>query len=398
MALLDEALTALEAHVSSLRDNVILQTKTGVRNLEDAFGTMSKSQDQAKAEISQMCHLQQASKDAIEEMKKVLADTNSTAKWMRQKDKDICRLKLRIQELEKAAVALTREDLLDILDVGGEHPLFDLRKVLRANPDVTDSETALSIIVEPGFKGWQSEGTSTMLFVDTQIPSISNRHVSAVTLVSSNLIQSLQDRPEATTIYFFCGHHTAPDCRTRGPQGMMRSLIAQLLRLYSSRLDFISARLRQQLEALNIRGLCECFSRLVKQLPTTTVLFCVIDSINFFEGRELWEGCRHAIESLQELVDDTELGALFLLLVTSPTRTRYVSDMFPPETRLPILGDNCDGRSRITERHKGEASRRPQWPGRKEILTSLRKQNHVHGLGVYHTQQVASHNDGWASD
>ncbi|KAK5937680.1 hypothetical protein PMZ80_009809 [Knufia obscura] len=83
---LDESLTALQSYVAGLRDRVLNQTKTGVEGL-------TQSQGETQAELSQMHRLQQASKDAIEEMKKVLADTNSTAKWMRQKDRDICHLK-----------------------------------------------------------------------------------------------------------------------------------------------------------------------------------------------------------------------------------------------------------------------------------------------------------------
>lgn len=172
----------------------------------------------------QLYRAQQASKDAIEKMKKVLADTNSTAKWMNQKEKDINRLRKQIQELERAANALTLDDMLEILDIGREHPLFDSRKILRSTPEVSQSELALSITTDDAFREWQAADISAELFIETQLSSVSSRHVSAVSLVSSNLVQSLQDRPEATVIYFFCGHHTAMSDAMRGPSGMMRSL------------------------------------------------------------------------------------------------------------------------------------------------------------------------------
>lgn len=188
LVLLDQASDALEAYVSSLRDKVITSTKTGVDNLGVAIDNMSGSQEQMQVQMVQLCRAQQASKDAIEKMKKVFADTNSTAKWMSQKEKDIGRLRKQIQELERAANALTLDDMLEILDVSREHPLFDSRKILRSAPEVFQSELALSITTDDAFREWQAADTSAELFIKTQLSSMSSRHVSAVSLVSSNLV------------------------------------------------------------------------------------------------------------------------------------------------------------------------------------------------------------------
>ncbi|KAK6374550.1 hypothetical protein LTR64_002661 [Lithohypha guttulata] len=346
---------------------------------------MSGSQEQMRVQMVQLCRAQQASKDAIEKMKKVLADTNSTAKWMSQKEKDISRLRKQIQELERAANALTLDDMLEILDIGREHPLFDSRKILRSTPEVSQSELALSITTDDAFREWQAADTSAELFIETQLSSVSSRHVSAVSLVSSNLVQSLQDRPEATVIYFFCGHHTAMSDAMRGPSGMMRSLITQILRLCPVRLDFVSVRLRQQLELLNFRALCETFTRLVRQFPVTTVLSCIVDSISFFEGHDIVQDCKSAVEVLQDLVYNPELGALLLLLVTSPTR------MFPSECRLSIMNDDLVGRNRATERRLSEAGIRARETNHSGVLPSMRSQN------LLSTVEIDSDDD-WHSD
>lgn len=142
-------------------------------------------------------------------MKRVLADTNITARWMRQKDKDICQLKTRIKQLEASAVALTQEDLLEIFNISRDLPLYDLRKALRAEPDATESHMALSISTDARFKQWQSQDVDAavgqVLFIETQTLTPSSRCDSAVTLVSLHLVRSLHDRTEATVIYFFCG-------------------------------------------------------------------------------------------------------------------------------------------------------------------------------------------------
>jgi len=393
---LDDSLTALQAYVSGLRDRVLNQTKNGVDGL-------MQSHVETQTGMNQMHRLQQASKDAIEEMKKVLADTNSTAKWMRQKDKDICQLKTRIKELEKAAVALTQDDLLEILDVSRDLPLFDFRKVDRADPDLSDSHVALGISTDHKFKEWQAQELSAtqILFVETQMATLSTRHVSAVTLVSFHLIASLHDQPEATVVYFFCGQHTSSTDTAQGPKGMMRSLISQLLHVCQVRLDFVSLRLRQQLERLDLKGLCECFSRIVKRLPATTVLFCIVDSINYFERRDWLDETTHIIDILQDLVDDSELEARLLLLMTSPIRTRHISNMFPPEARLSIRGEDSTGtRSHMTERQLAEASRRPRGGRRaaNHIYSSLRSQKTAGLMSDDGFDEEIYSDEAWASD
>ncbi|KAK5103124.1 hypothetical protein LTS08_003928 [Lithohypha guttulata] len=325
----------------------------------------------------QLCRAQQASKDAIEKMKKVLADTNSTAKWMSQKEKDISRLRKQIQELERAANALTLDDMLEILDIGREHPLFDSRKILRSTPEVSQSELALSITTDDAFREWQAADISRIVHRD-----------SVVLRVQSSCLSRIA---EATVIYFFCGHHTAMSDAMREPSGMMRSLIIQILRLCPVRLDFVSVRLRQQLELLNFRALCETFTRLVRQFPATTVLFCIVDSISFFEGHDIVQDCKSAVEVLQDLVYNPELGALLLLLATSPTRTKHISGMFPSECRLSIMNDDLVGRNRATQRQLSEAGIRPRETNHSGVLPSTRSQN------LLSTVETDSDDD-WHSD
>lgn len=200
----------------------------------------------------------------IEEMKRVLADTNSTAKWLVQKSRDIRKLQRRISELEKASVALSTDDLLEILEVNINQPMYDLRKILRANPDFTDPRTALRMSKNATFIEWQVLDLSAELFVETPVALQLSRHISAVSLVSSNLIRTQQDQPKASVIYFFCGLHTSSGDQTRGPSGMMRSLVVQAVQLYPPPLDFISIRVKQQLEALNFKMLCHTLAQIIK--------------------------------------------------------------------------------------------------------------------------------------
>lgn len=301
----------------------------------------------------------QSNKEMIEKMKQVLADTNRTARWLvNLKTRDIKKLQRRISELEKASVALTVDDLLQMLDVDDTQPIYDLRKISRANPDLSDPEPALHITKSGIFQEWQAADLSAELLVQTPGAFQSARHVSAVSLVSSNLITGLRDQTEASVIYFFCGLHTSASDRLRGPAGMLRSLIMQAIHLYPPQLDFISSRVKQQLEALNFRMLCQTLTHVIKRFPPTAVLFCILDSLSFFEQREWQNECDFAVETLRDLVLDTSLDATLLLLVTSPVRTKRISALFDPENVLSVGSDETSFRGGATERQLASSSRR----------------------------------------
>jgi hypothetical protein len=294
---------------------------------------------------------------------------------MKKKDRVIRRLKKQIEMLEKAATSLSQDDLLDILDVNADSPIQDLRRVLRAgqSTELSASHTAKGIIEGKKFKDWLSTDASAALFIEGRSSSASCGRNTPMSLMSSVVIESLHDKEPAIAIYFFCGSHTSSKDSIKGPHGMMRSLICQILRLFLVDLDFISSRrYREQLQSLNLYTLCDCFGKLVKRLPMDTVLFCIVDSICFFEKKEWAEDCRKAVNDLQDLADDDELGAVFKLLITSPSRSRYVGGTLPSQCRLLLPEDGLNGRDGPTERQISMRARRPAKVKESDIFRSLR--------------------------
>jgi hypothetical protein len=294
---------------------------------------------------------------------------------MRQKDRVIRRLKRQIEMLQKAATSLSQGDLLDILDVSADSPIQDLRRIIRAgqSTELSASHTAKGIIEGKKLQDWLSTDASAALFIEGSSPLASCGRNTPMSLMSSVVIENLHDKEPAIAIYFFCGSHTSSKDSIKGPHGMMRSLICQILRLFVVELDFISSRrYREQLQSFNFRTLCDCFGKLVKKLPAETVLFCIIDSICFFEKKEWAEDCRKVANDLQDLADDDELGAVFKLLITSPSRSRYVGDTFPSQCRLLLPADGLSGRDGPTERQISMRARRPAKVKESDIFRSLR--------------------------
>lgn len=294
---------------------------------------------------------------------------------MKKKDRVIRRLAWQVEMLEKAATSLSQDDLLDILGVSADSPIQDLRRVLRAgqSTELSASHIAKGIIEGRKFQDWLSTDASAALFIEGGSSSASYGRNTPMSLMSSVVIESLHNKEPAIAIYFFCGSHTSSKDSIKGPHGMMRSLICQILWLFSVDLDFISSRrYREQLQSLNLHTLCDCFGKLVKQLPMDTVLICIIDSICFFEKKEWAENCRKAVNDLQDLTDDDELGAVFKLLITSPSRSRYVGGTLPSQCRLLLLADDSNGRDGPTERQISMRARRPGKVKESEIFRSLR--------------------------
>ena len=300
---------------------------------------------------------------------------------MKRKDRVIERLQEQIKILEKAAISLNTADLLDIMGVGDHSPTKDLKQSLRAGQsmELTATLAAQGTIENIKFKEWLSTDMSTALLVEGSYPSADFGRSTPVSLMSSFVIDSLQDKDPAIPLHFFCGSHSSSSDPFRGPQGLMRSLICQLVDWCTFELDFVSTRrYREQLECFNVRILCDCFRKLVERVSMNATLFCIIDSISFFERKEWAESCRFVVNELQDLADDETAvpRATFKLLITSPSRTRCFVDIIPPERHLLLpSADDESGRNGATERQVSMRSRRPSRIVRNNESLRLSRQN-----------------------
>ncbi|KAL9115249.1 MAG: hypothetical protein Q9227_001043 [Pyrenula ochraceoflavens] len=414
--LLDEALEALQERVTILRDGAIVNTEKMVSKVEKVgrgvdtttratlhhvqglksemkdlnistnrtnctissvtgdVKSISKSQKETNVKVEQLNDLQQAKEEAKRAMMVVLEETTKTAKWMKKKDRDIRRLKMQVDMLQRAAAALTPYDLLDILGVNAEIQLLDTQRILRASqlPELSISQSAQGIFEKEEFKNWQIIDDSMAIYVEGSPPWASFGRITSLSLISSAVIEHFQGKDPAVPINFFCGLHTSSKDSLRGPQGMMRSLISQVLRLYTVDLDFISTRhYREQLQSFHVHTLCDCFANIVKRLSMDTVLFCVIDGISHYDTREWTEDYRAVVNCLIDLTGDEQLEPIFKLLISSSSRSRYIRSILPSEYCLSLPDAEDDCRSGPTEREISMRARRPVRRRDGELLRSV---------------------------
>jgi hypothetical protein len=252
-----------------------------------------------------------------------------------------------------------------MLNVSTEASIEDFRRVHRAcqSVDPSESQIAQGIFEGARFKEWLSVYESTVIFIEGGPALTINSRFASLSLMSCLAIECLEGKEPAVVLHHFCRRHVSSRDPLQGPQGLMRSLLCQILRLFQNQINLgftSSRRYREQLDSHNLHIMCDCFVKIIRQLPADTVLFCIIDSIDCFEKREWADDCRHVIRELQDILYDNGIGPVFKLLVTSNVRSKYVGSAFTAKFRMLLSGDDIGGRDNPTNREMATGARRPK--------------------------------------
>ncbi|CAI7583679.1 unnamed protein product [Penicillium glandicola] len=194
-----------------------------------------------------------------------------------------------------------------------------------------DQDRIFAIINSTKLKSWMMAAHSSALFINCN--SSSSEKISSFTL--AKLIESVVSYESDHTIAlsFFCGAHRSREDPDRGVFGLMRSLISQLLITYP---EFDVQTLGQipHIQPGDVNALCQMFYRLVHQLPSDIVVFCIIDSITTFEigNLHLDEGSL-AVSQLVQIVQQTnKYSCVFKLLFSSPRNSQKLYKLMPSRT------------------------------------------------------------------
>lgn len=191
-----------------------------------------------------------------------------------------------------------------------------------------DQAQANSTLRHPDFRAWLAGPGSALVLVNTNLPgtdALSAASVFAGTLVTS-LVSARQD---AVVVHFFCGLHTSPTDLEFGPNGLLRSVVMQLvLKLIElDRLDLGFLQTRRDVAELKssdprtaCNALCQALYDLLTQFPAGTEVYCILDSISLFDRERILPLLRILIECLQTLVEDSELATVFKVFLTNGGR------------------------------------------------------------------------------
>jgi hypothetical protein len=221
--------------------------------------------------------------------------------------------------------------LLEILDINRGQENYDLSMILKQSADFDTASKSLlaTILANPRFHRWISAGGTDLIYIEGLLDSANFGRTSPVSYICANLVLLFRDQPDTMTLHFFCGQHVASYDSLRGPKGLMRSILAQFLETWPDvpldNVDLTGFQEKHEMTAMDV--LCQVFEQLVRQLPVHATLFCIIDDLSQFE-KNLWtEDYLSLLYLFNQLGKNEGSGPRVKLMVTSPTRSRWLREV-----------------------------------------------------------------------
>jgi hypothetical protein len=161
-----------------------------------------------------------------------------------------------------------------------------------------------------------------------------NTKITPITLVCATLTCALRRSATANVVLaFFCGLHLSSQDNLIGPQGLIRSLVADMV-LSLAQNECISATApiwfpasQEHFEELSFKDICQLFCRLVELVPKEITVYCIVDGISYYERAAWREEYDLLMECFGSIITNNTVAAAFKLLLTSPTVSRWLSDL-----------------------------------------------------------------------
>lgn len=134
---------------------------------------------------------------------------------------------------------------------------------------------------------------------------------------------SLVARPDVIPLHFFCGQHASMDKTWEQPSGILNSMLAQLLTHYKDVNLAQSAKLGRDFDNSDVEDMLALFKLVLKSLPATVTVFCVLDGISYYiDEEDTSEDAHYLVDGLIKLARKTTTSSrpVFKLLLTAPKR------------------------------------------------------------------------------
>ncbi|UKZ53156.1 hypothetical protein TrVGV298_006948 [Trichoderma virens] len=224
----------------------------------------------------------------------------------------------------------------DLIDVS----VINNKKDSLAAKDIAQAE---QIVHTQIFCNWIVSPNSAKMMVhwDLQPPKIV-AGISPLSLFCSTITQGLRIKQRILSVLWFCGRHIDPSevGEQVGGHCMLASLIDQLLRQHTFDTRSLSSSFNMaSLQQNDYNELMGLFEWLVKELPNTTTLFCIIDGVALFEREEHWGQSAPVFLKMVNLTNDPTVPAVVKVLFTSTPGTGMVRGAFEQEDLILEVGN-----------------------------------------------------------
>ncbi|KAK7912128.1 hypothetical protein PG985_014609 [Apiospora marii] len=227
------------------------------------------------------------------------------------------------QEELQTKLGMSETGLDDILFIFDKKSDFPSRQRLQTE----------QIIQHQLFADWVVSASSSKILVQWEPPlprTIAD--LSPLSLFCANLVQVLGAHDRFISIQWFCGRHLRG---SGNGNAMLVSLIAQLLRVHHGGFDMQALShafdIPALLESRDTDGLIGLLEWLVRALPQTVTLFCLIDGVILYERPEHWASAEPVLLCLLQLANGSAAGATVKVLFTSTPGPPTVRAAFEEE-------------------------------------------------------------------
>lgn len=194
------------------------------------------------------------------------------------------------------------------------------------------------IIQQQLFANWVVSPSSSKLLVQWESPRPRTiADLSPLSLFCTKLAQMLAPQGRFLSIQWFCGRHLRSNSDPSGGGGhaMLMSMISQLLRGHPGGFDMValshSFYLPSLLQARDDESLIRLLEWLVRALPRSLTLFCLVDGVVLYERQEHWDAAWPVLACLLRMADDPAIEATVKVLFTSTPGPPTVRSAFEDE-------------------------------------------------------------------
>jgi hypothetical protein len=246
----------------------------------------------------------------------------------------------------ESAMAVTPRQLLRLMKVHHLTALDDEHRIIRRGGHSMDSDAishAASMFQTSQVQQLLHSPNSGVVLVNGCTDRSQHTKISPITYVCATLTHALRRSPDRNVVLvFFCGQHSTSNDDLMGPQGLMRSLVAHLVLTLvqdayisdSAPIQFPS--LQGDIEELSFKCICQLFYSLVELVPKGITLHCVVDGISYYEKPVWKENYDLMMECFGSIITNEAMGAIFKLLLTSPTTSHWLLSLLMPHQRVSL--------------------------------------------------------------
>ncbi|KAL6869206.1 hypothetical protein ACO1O0_000529 [Amphichorda felina] len=146
---------------------------------------------------------------------------------------------------------------------------------------------------------------------------------------------------------YFSGQHNVDSSGLTGPQGMMRSLLDQLLQQWPDEapLSLHGLRRPEYSRDLPTPHLCDLFEGVVRQLPRDFPIWCVVDNVSHFEtSLDGWaDELADTVECFWRCVHGQwarPASAPVKFLLATANRSMYIWEQIPRDHQIDLVDDH----------------------------------------------------------